>query len=211
MITLKSYKQKEAPATIENIERWQMSRRQFVKSMLVASVISQIPILSACANEPKETNGLAFGQLNKHQKAIMKEVQIILFPDDGNGPSATDINASKYLQWVISDTSMDPEEVEYILNGISWIEETVEEDYSQKFLELSIEEKETLIVNVSKTNWGKSWLSVILTLIFEALLSDPQYGGNTDTAGWKWLNHYPGYPRPTEDLLYDKIFNTIIK
>ena len=185
-----------------------MSRRHFVKGLFIAGVITQIPFLSACLNE-EDKEELPFDQLNDKQKDILKEVQNILFPNDGNGPSAEDVNVLNYLQWVISDSRMDPSEVEYLLNGIAWLEESSEETYSNPFLELSQNDKESLIAKVSKENWGESWLSVILTLIFEALLSDPKYGGNTDSMGWKWLSHNPGNPRPNQELLYDNIFEHI--
>ena len=205
----KATKYKIIPTSLQNIEQWQMSRRHFVKGLFIAGVITQIPFLSACLNENEREENAAFGQLNSQQKDILKEIQDILFPNDGNGPSSEDINALNYLQWVISDERMDPDEVEYLLNGIKWIEETSDEIYSIPFLKLSKNEKENLIEKVSKENWGESWLSVVLTLIFEALLSDPQYGGNTNSTGWEWLHHNPGNPRPTEELLYDNIFKTI--
>lgn len=203
-------KTKKIPTTLQNIEQWQMSRRHFVKGLLIAGTITQIPFLSACLNEDSKSEVLPFGELNSTQKDILKEVQNILFPNEGNGPSAKDVNALNYLQWVISDSRMDPSEVEYLLNGIKWIEETSNEIYSSSFLQLSKKEKENLIAKTSKESWGESWLSVVLTLIFEALLSDPQYGGNTNSIGWKWLHHNPGNPRPTEELLYDNIFETTL-
>ena len=201
-------KAKKIPISIQNIEQWQTSRRHFVKGLLFTGIITQIPFLSACISKDKE-DILPFGQLNDKQNKILFEVQNILFPNDGNGPSAKDIKALEYLQWVILDSRMDPSEVEYLLNGIRWLEESSGEIYSNPFLKLSDENMSYLIAKVSKENWGESWLSVVLTLIFEALLSDPQYGGNTDSMGWKWLNHNPGNPRPTEELLYDKIFEAI--
>ena len=203
----KILKNREIPALIKNIEQWQLSRRNFVKSLLSVAAISQLPLLSSCIN-PKNNN-TAFGQLNEFQKNILKEVQIILFPDDGNGPSAVDINALNYLQWVITDTEMDPIDVEYIIDGISWVEETAQEKYAISFLKLSSNKRNSLITRISMENWGENWLSVILTFIFEALISDPQYGGNPNSIGWKWLQHNPGYPRPSTDLLYKQILETI--
>ena len=51
-------------------------------------------------------------------------------------------------------------------------------------------------------SWGRSWISVMLLHIFEALLSDPIYSGNSDEKGWKWLNYSPGNPRPFEGKAY---------
>ena len=104
---------------------------------------------------------------------------------------------------------MDPEEIEYIIDGIGWVDETAEENFSKRYTQLSQREKEELIADISNESWGSSWLSVILTFIFEALLSDPQYGGNPDKIGWDWLKYYPGYPRPTEPLLYPEILTTV--
>ena len=205
----KKLKNREIPAPIKNIEQWQLSRRNFVKSLLSMAAISQLPLLTSCINPKEKVNNTAFGQLNEFQKNILKEVQITLFPDDGNGPSAVDINALNYLQWVISDTEMDPIEVKYIIDGISWVEETAQEEYAISFLKLSSNKKNFLITRISLENWGENWLSVILTFIFEALISDPQYGGNSNSIGWKWLQYNPGYPRPTTDLLYNKILETI--
>ena len=203
------HKNRLIPASIKHIGQWQLSRRHFVKSMLAAAAISQLPLLSSCVNDTEDMENLNNKPLSKAQKDILKEVQLILFPDDGHGPSANDVHALAYVEWVILDKRMDPDEVAYIINGIGWVEETAQEEYALSFIQLSSDKRNALIEYISKENWGESWLSVILTFIFEALLSDPQYGGNPNSIGWKWLEHFPGYPRPTPTLLYDTIFKTI--
>ena len=195
------------PHAMKNVAQWQLSRRDFVKNMFMIGVVSQIPFLSSCKNHSKVEMGSE--RLNHTQKNILLAVQNILFPNDGNGPSAKDVNTLSYLEWVLSDSMMDPSEKKYIINGIAWVDETAQEEYADTFLELSNQNKNKLIAMISQEDWGESWLSVILTFILEAVLSDPQYGGNTGETGWKWLQHYPGYPRPTSDLLYDNIVQTI--
>lgn len=149
--------------------------------------------------------------LSSSQFSIVSSVQKILFPSDNNGPGAYDVMADKYLLWVLSDDLMDPEEKEYIIDGIAWVDETAEENFSKNFSELSNREKELLIADIAQERWGRSWLGVILTFIFEALLSDPQYGGNPGSIGWNWLHHNPGFPRPTKPLLYPEILKTVSK
>ena len=51
----------------------------------------------------------------------------------------------------------------------------------------------------------------MVTLLFEALLLDPLYGGNKEEKGWKWLNHTPGFPRPTEELRYEVLMKKQLK
>ena len=140
---------------------------------------------------------------------IVRDVQNLLFPNDGNGPGAKQINSDEYLLWVLSDPRKDPADTKYIIDGIGWVAETAEEEYDKSFAELSAAEKESLVTFMAGKDWGSSWLSIILTYIFEALIADPQYGGNTNESGWEWLNHYPGNPRPTEKLLYGNILNTV--
>lgn len=200
---------RKIPASLENIETWQMSRRHFVKGLFVAGALVQIPFLSSCLGDEVSTENLPFGTLNSKQQSLIKAVQSILFPDDGNGPSAADVNALNYLQWVISDAAMDPGEVEFIVDGISWFEERCEEETSDSFLDLNLKEQDAFLALATEDNNLERWLSVLLTLIFEALFCDPQYGGNPSEQTWKWLNHNPGLPRPTDDLIYNKIVETI--
>ena len=100
---------------------------------------------------------------------------------------------------------------DYILKGFKWVDEAADETYHSTFLKLKGIDKVRLIKKISRTDWGESWLSVIMNYILEALLADPQYGGNPEQKGWKWLSHYPGYPRPSAELLYPEILNTLRK
>ncbi len=198
------YKSKYIPKNLKNIDGWKLSRRSFLGSLLAGGAVISLPSFSTFSQ-----NGNKSFMLSESQFALMSSVQKILFPSDNNGPGAYDIMADRYLLWVLSDKRMDPEEIEYIINGIGWVGETAEENFSKSYTHLSQKEKEILIANISNESWGSSWLSVILTFIFEALLSDPQYGGNPDQIGWDWLYHNPGYPRPTERLLYPEILITV--
>ncbi len=200
----RNYKSKIIPDSIKTTDNWNLSRKKFIGSIFMAGTMVGIPITSVIGSSNNETN-----ILSQNQFSIVESVQKILYPSDGNGPGAYDVMADKYLLWVLSDERMDPEERDYILNGIGWVNETSEEKFSTGYLDLTQEEKEMLIADISKETWGSSWLGVILNFIFEALLSDPQYGGNPDKIGWNWLVHNPGYPRPTPTLLYPEIFITV--
>jgi len=198
---------KEKPEKdIKTIKSWQLSRKFFLQSLIMGGVLSQVPWIKAFGSTQQK---LAI--LSEQQLSILSSVQDILFPSDENGPGASEINATAYLVWVLSDPEKDPEETKYIIDGIGWIDESAGENYSKNYLDLTQQEKEDLISTVSKEGWGESWLSVNLSIIFEALLSDPQYGGNPDGVGWKWLNFIAGQPRPTPELLYPEILTTIRK
>lgn len=180
-----------------------MNRRSFLKTALAASMASSIPLWLSCENKSNEFT------LDEEQRKIVERVQEFLFPNDGNGPSAKDLNAQNYFQWVIWEKGTDKEDKEYLLKGISWVDETAEEEKQKAFLQLSSKEQFDLLELIVTTNWGESWLSMMLTIIFEALFCDPIYGGNVDEQGWKWLEHNPGQPRPTEELKLGNFLNYV--
>lgn len=190
----------------DNAEAWQLSRKKFLGGIFMAGLFANLPVKSVLSKGVAETDILTSTQL-----LIVSSVQKILFPSDDNGPGAYDVMADKYLLWVLSDDRIDPEEKEYVIDGIGWVDETAEEIFSKKYSELSESERVKLVDDIAKEKWGRSWLGVILTFVFEALLSDPQYGGNTNEIGWDWLQHNPGFPRPTKPLLYPEILKTVSK
>ena len=58
---------------------------------------------------------------------------------------------------------------------------------------------EIALRELEKTGAGRSWITELLHYLFEALLTDPVYGGNPGGIGWKWLDHTPGFRRPSKD------------
>jgi gluconate 2-dehydrogenase gamma chain len=149
-------------------------------------------------------NSLKSSPFNKYQDKILKEVQEHLFPHSDDSPGASDINALHYLHFVLTDPDIDDDNKNVLISGVDWLEEECKTTYNKLFLELSFEEKDAIFKDIEDTNWGYRWLSLNLTYIFEALLSDPIYGGNTSEIGWEWLKHTSGLPRPTSDNMYGK-------
>ena len=187
-------------------KEWLQSRRKFVKNISFLAGASSLPwFMNSCTEE----TGVVTDNFDSKQYSLLFKVHQLLFPRDMYGPGASDFKTVEYLDWVLSDDNIDIDDKEYILNGIIWTEETSDEQFDKPFSDLSDDEVEQLVKFISKQNWGESWLSRNLTYIFEAQFSDELYGSNIGGEGWKWLKHYPGYPRPTADMIYDKIFETI--
>ncbi len=192
-------KAKYIPKSLQSSTKWRMQRRQFFKVLLAGAVATQIPWWMACGREVASESD--FG-LNEEHVQILVLVQDFLFPSDGNGPGANELRAEKYMQWVLSDENMDSEEKQYFINGLSWVEDTAQEELGQSFIQASSTKQNAILEMISKESWGESWYSMNLNFIFEALLSDPIYGANTNNKGWDWLEHNPGYPRPTKEMKY---------
>ncbi len=143
--------------------------------------------------------------LSPSQDDLMRTVQEHLFPADDDSPGAADINALPYLHFVLADPDMDQDNKNLLANGVKWVEEESRSSYQKSIVSLSFDELENVLQSIVNKSWGQRWLSLNLLYIFEALLSDPLYGGNPDGIGWKWLEHDPGFPRPTKNKIYGKL------
>jgi hypothetical protein len=178
------------------------SRRFFIKSIGAGVLLAQLPLLSACHFE--KTSQIE--NLDQNQK-IFYDTLSILFPKYKNSPTIDQLNTLKHLQNYLSDKNIDPDEQIFLTNGIDWLDETAQEDYKKAFLDLSSIQKQDIISKIVKESWGESWLSKLLTLTFESLLLDPIYDININKAGWQWLHHHPGQPRPQKTNQYPKILD----
>ena len=142
---------------------------------------------------------------NKSQDKILQEVQEHLFPKSEDSPGANDVNALYYLHFVLTDPDIDEDNKNLLISGVDWLGEECQATFNKSFINLSSGEKEQIFRVIEDSNWGYRWLSLNLIYIFEALLSDPIYGGNPNEIGWKWLEHAPGLPRPSSGNMYGKI------
>lgn len=156
---------------------------------------------------------IAYSQVihkNKSEKIwlTLSEVQEHLFPrtkeigDKNFSPSAKDINAIGYLQAMLDAPDADNDEAKFILKGVDWLDQLSNTMLKSPFVRLNTIEREQVLQKISASETGETWLSTLLRYIFEALLTDPIYDGNTNSLGWKWLEHQPGFPRPPKSKKY---------
>lgn len=128
-----------------------------------------------------------------------------LLPSEPNAPGAREINALNYFQFIVADTSIDADEREFITQGVVWLEDMSSNMEKTSFINLNEQQREKVLRKIEQSRAGENWLSTLLVYLFEALLADPAYGGNTDGAGWTWLQHIPGYPHPPANKLYPEL------
>lgn len=182
--------------------KWQsgkISRRDFLSGMAILAAGASIPYAFRMFWQSGGRDESVFSE--KEWQTIIS-VQEHLLPSEKDTPGAKEINASGYLQWVMKDPNYDEDEKKYVLNGIGWLEKSSMEIADASFVSLDALKREEILHSIAKEKWGESWLSKILSLIFEALFCDPVYGGNVDAVGWKWLDHRAGIPRPPAEKRY---------
>jgi len=168
------------------------------------AALSAVPMVISC--QPKVVHDLN-EQLSDNEMATLIAVQNHLFPATKNAPGASEFNAANYFTWVLTDVEKDPEERTIMKDGIGWVNEIAQENFNKRFERLNFNEKEKTLRLMAEESWGESWISVSITQIFEALLSDPIYGSNNNQIGWKWLEHQTGMPQPTLEQSYPNILS----
>ena len=173
---------------------WQ--RRSFLtQAAKTATVLSVAPLLlqlGACQRQA------ATQTILQAPWPTFAAVQAVLFPADGNGPSAQDIQATLYLHLVLQTPNFDAAERKFILDGVSWLDQYAREQNKSAFLTLAAPKQDAVLRAITHSSAGDRWVGALLNYVLEALLSDPVYGGNPQGIGWQWLQHQPGFPRPTK-------------
>ena len=180
------------------------SRRKFIK------ILSSIVLLSGflwtnCT--AKKSKRLLKNTLTSAQEEILLFVLYYIWPENNNIPTVKEIGIPHYIKWYLNDDYIDPEEKQYFLKGLTWVEESAGENYGNKFENLDNKQRFELFETIKNTEWGESWLSSVMTLLVEAMFADPLYHSNPDGLVWKWLDHDPGQPRPNKFNKYPVILS----
>ncbi len=131
-----------------------------------------------------------FGNKKEDRWRVLQSVQNCLFPKNGTFPDAEMVASARYLKMVSQDPSFDPEDLKFIFEGVNALQKKGWKNM------LSDREKDAILEAFAATRFGENWMSMVLNYTFEALLSDPIYGGNVHEKGWRSLSHHPGLPRP---------------
>ena len=185
---------------IEQLLAASLNRRKFLTSVAATSVITTLPF-SGCRKSEKSYNAFSF---SPEQQRTLAAVLEHLLPHETDSPGASDLNSLQYLEMTLNQKDFDPEIRDFIEDGLKQLMRFISEKNLVPFEKLDETKREYILLEIQSLSWGESWTSLILNYLLEALLGDPIYGGNIDEAGWKWLDHTPGQPRPTQETRFGK-------
>ncbi len=183
-----------------------ISRREFMmRTAVLGSLALSYPAVAlAELRLSKDKKNIADWQ-NLPTWQTLAAVQEVLFPAAENIPGANDIGATVYLHNAIQNPNADGEDKDFIFRGIGWLNGMTQQHHNKTFVQLSVVQQDETLQLIVKSRAGRNWVSMLLTYTLEALLADPVYGGNKNEAGWKWLQHQPGYPTPSADKTWDQL------
>ncbi|WP_434638317.1 gluconate 2-dehydrogenase subunit 3 family protein [Sulfurimonas sp. NW7] len=106
------------------------------------------------------------------------------------------IQTAPYMQKIFHHSRISDADKTFLKNGVKWLNEEAIQSYRQEYTKLSPMQRQSILENITQTEWGESFVYDVMNYMFEAMLGDPVYGGNNKEAGWQWLNFKGGQPRP---------------
>ncbi len=178
-----------------------INRRQFAQLLCALSASWSTTSIAAIRKVLGRADADVYKDLQDPWQTLA-EVQEHLFPADDSSPGARDISALRYLRNMQESPGGDADEKHFIIQGVSWLNDLSVKKHQKVFRQLSTENRESVLRTIEGSKAGNRWLSLVMTNLIEALLSDPVYGGNQQARGWKWLEHKPGFPTPTVEKVY---------
>lgn len=206
---------KQKPVIMAFTPHWTngINRRSFIKSTAAIALLANISACKPSVNSPKQikpklksnspTVKIPKQTFNAEQKLDLDAIFMRLFPDDGDGPSANDLNVTIYLDWAMTDeVNINDGDPEFIIKGIGWLNQLAQDEIGLLFRQASDEQQDKLISKTIKSDAGHNWVSILLYYVIEAITLDPFYGGNTNQVGWQWLEHQGGFPNPIQGKTY---------
>jgi hypothetical protein len=145
-----------------------MKRREF---LILGSVIGA----SSCIHAKEISD---FEKSFKKVEPTLAAVQEHLFPEGSKIPSARSMNITQFLFETMIHKSFDKDIKAFVIEGAKELDKREK----GRFASMTEQEKEKALRAYEETNYGRNWLSRMMTLALEGLFSDPIYGSNIKEA-----------------------------
>jgi gluconate 2-dehydrogenase gamma chain len=154
-----------------------------------------------------DTGGLTFFFLDEADTVEALAAQII--PGDAEDPGAREAGVIYYIDRALAGPYFGWQAA--YREGVRTINAYTSERYGKKFFELSEADQDAVVSALERgavpgfgaTDGSENFFTMIWGHTIEGMFSDPAYGGNRDTVGWRLIG-FPGaqYGYSAEDMRY---------
>ncbi|BBG65807.1 Tat (twin-arginine translocation) pathway signal sequence domain protein [Hydrogenimonas sp.] len=162
-----------------------MNRRKFITAAGALAAWGSVRFVYSAAESMD-------GKEREDALELIFSVQRHLFPKGLSMPDADSFGAAQYTKEAVLHSSFDPDIRDILFDGAKRVQRLAGGTFSS----LSSDKKERLLRKFEEEPFGSFWLSHVMNITLEALLSDPIYGGNREECGWRSFSLTPGRPRP---------------
>ena len=157
--------QLEIESLLNDLRAGVIDRRRFLSG--IAAFLGMVALPSAHAVTSIQTGNTraAAGGISKFTEDPWLTIAVVqdhLFPSAGDGPGASEINATRYLQGVLDEPEMDQDDSKFILDGVDWLNDMANRNGNTVFAGLDEEQRESVLRQIEKTRAGERWISLIL-------------------------------------------------
>ncbi|MCB0325435.1 MAG: hypothetical protein KDD69_17755, partial [Bdellovibrionales bacterium] len=138
-----------------------MTRREFLERSGTAALLVS---LAACRppTVPQPTAEELPATIDAATERLLRQVQLDLFPDDGDGPSAEDLQAYDYLVWALADHSDDTnDDRRTIISGARRLQAATQASSSTPYESLSANERDSVLRSFVASTDGERWVSLL--------------------------------------------------
>jgi gluconate 2-dehydrogenase gamma chain len=178
-----------------------MKRRKFLLLTAGFALSATLPLMAKkrpnVVIEPSKLTGLTSDQWQ-----VMEAVLDHLFPSEKQAPGSKDVYATAWIHNALVMPDTEQSHRDFMRDGLLQLEKLAHKIHQMSFLKLTEEKRESTLRTLEEDGDGRAWLRETLRYILEALLTDPVYGGNPNSIGWRWLKHQPGFPLPVVGKRY---------
>lgn len=184
-----------------------IDRRRFLTRMAALGLIARGRLalaLDAAPSAPSDWAGQA-------PWTTLAAVLAHMLPGGDGAPGAADVHAIVYLHETLENPAADAASKARIVAGAERTEALAQARHGKAFAALDEAQREAVLRSIENERGGQVWQSLLLTFLLEALLADPVYGGNFEQAGWRWLRHPPGFPRPPADKTWYRLATPVFR
>lgn len=179
-----------------------ISRRDLLKTAGAAGAAALIPDAVAAVKEERSAPPVPVGPLTNltaNETEILSAMVDRLIPTDELGPGALDAGVLRYIDRALSEAESDSAAA--YRSGLAALDAYSQYTRGGPFIDLSTTDQDSVLIDVqigAATGAGVgfqgssgSFFNMVKSHTWQGMFGDPQYGGNTNFAGWDLIN-YPG-------------------
>ena len=162
-----------------------LDRRQMILSLLAVPAVRLLPRASAAVFEPDR------------RRALAAAAERVL-------PGAIEAGVPEYMDYWLARQpfSVAPDWKPILKVGAVHLDRIARADFNRAFADCKPEEQDAVLTRfqkgeiVAKRFNSKVFFQRLVTLTLEGFLSEPQYGGNRDMVGWRFIGRSPCWWAP---------------
>ncbi len=131
-----------------------------------------------------------------HETRTAEAIFARMFPSTPGEPDVAEIGVIPYVDRALTDAYADKADI--YRQGLTALDRVAEQQYKTRFADCTPAQQDALISGLERgslpdmdASVQKRFFDLLLAHLQEGLFADPEYSGNRNKLGWKWLGH-PG-------------------